>query len=205
MSGELHFYTNPRSRGRIARWMLEEVGAPYTTHVLEYGTSMKAPEYLAINPMGKVPAIVHEGIVVTEVAAICAYLADAFPQSELAPPPAQRGAYYRWLFFFAGPLEAAVINKALGFEVPSDKTMMSGYGGSLDALEDILERVLQDSPYLAGEAFTAADVYGGSQIVWGMQFGTLKPRPAFVEYRDRLVSRRAYTKATDLDDALAPM
>lgn len=201
----VNFYTNPRSRGRIARWMLEEVGAAYETHVLEYGTSMKAAEYLAINPMGKVPAIEHDGVVVTETAAICAYLADAFPERELAPPLHARGAYYRWLFFFSGPLEAAVVNNALGFQVPPDRAAMSGYGTGLDTINDIVEAHLQRSDYLAGDAFTAADVYGGSQIGWGMQFGTLEKRPAFVRYWERLSTRPAYIRATELDDALAPM
>jgi len=205
MSAAIEFFTNPRSRGRIVRWMLEEVGVPYTTQVLEYGTSMKAADYLAINPMGKVPAIVHDGVVVTEAAAICVYLADAFPESALAPAPDRRGPYYRWLFFCAGPVEAAVVNRALGFEVPSDKAAMSGYGGSLDAITDILDNVLQQSAYFAGETFTAADVYCGAQIGWGMQFGTLEPRPAFVDYWQRLTARAAYQKATELDDALAPM
>lgn len=205
MSSSLHFYTNPRSRGRIVRWMLEEIGEPYETHVLEYGTSMKAAEYLAINPMGKVPAIVHDDIVVTEAAAICAYLADAFPARSLAPAPAQRGPYYRWLFFFSGPVEAAVINKALGLEVPPDKAAMSGYGTSLDPIVDVFEDTLKKSSFIAGEAFTAADVYCGSQIGWGMQFGTLEKRPAFTDYWERLSSRPAYIKATQLDDALAPM
>ena len=205
MSGTLDFYTNPRSRGRIVRWMLEETAEPYTTHVLEYGTTMKAAEYLAINPMGKVPAIVHDERIVTEAAAICAYLADAFPARALAPPPAERAAYYRWLFFFAGPIEAAVINNALGLEVPPDKAAMSGYGTSLDALTDVVDAALQQTPYIAGAQFTAADVYCGSQIGWGMQFGTLEKRPAFTAYWERLSSRPAYMKATELDDALAPM
>ena len=120
MADELVLYTNPRSRGRVARWMLEEVGAPYQTEILDYGTTMKAPAYLAINPMGKVPALRHNNIVVTESAAICAYLADAFPDAGLAPPPhdPMRGPYYRWLFFAAGPFEASASNKALGFVVP---------------------------------------------------------------------------------------
>jgi glutathione S-transferase len=201
----IRFYTNPRSRGRIARWMLEETGEPYETHVLEYGTTMKADEYLAINPMGKVPAIDHDGVVVTETAAICAYLADAFPEKRLAPAVSDRGAYYRWLFFFSGPLEAAVINRALGLEVPADKAMMSGYGASLDAITDIVEATLKRTAYIAGDTFTAADVYCGAQIGWGMQFGTLEKRPAFVEYWARLDTRPAYVKASELDDALAPM
>jgi glutathione S-transferase len=111
---DLTLYTNPMSRGRIARWMVEEVGQPYDTVLLEYGGSMKGADYLAINPMGKVPAIRHGETIVTEGAAICAYLADAFPEAGLAPPPAERGAYYRWLFFGAGPLEQAVNAQALG-------------------------------------------------------------------------------------------
>src|SRR5216110_2034177 len=120
MTDELVFYTNPMSRGRIVRWMLEEVGQPYRTELLDYGTTMKAPAYLAVNPMGKVPAIRHGDTIVTEGPAICAYLADAFPEAGLAPPPGdpRRGPYYRWLFFAHGPLEQAVVNQAFGFAVP---------------------------------------------------------------------------------------
>src|SRR6266436_7887541 len=123
MTDELTFYTHPMSRGRIVRWMLEEIGEPYRTELLDYGTMMKAPAYLSINPMGKVPAIRHGDMVVTEAAAICAYLADAFPEARLAPPPGDRlrGPYYRWLFFEIGPLEAAMINKALGMTVPQGR------------------------------------------------------------------------------------
>src|ERR1700727_1560915 len=130
MSDELVFYTNPMSRGRIVRWMLEEIGQPYRTELLEYGTTMKAPEYLAINSMGKVPAVRHGGIVVTESPAICAYLADAFQGARLAPSreDPQRGPYYRWLFFAAEPVEAAVTNKALGGEIPAGRERMAGYG-----------------------------------------------------------------------------
>lgn len=200
----IRFYTNPMSRGRVARWMLEEVGAQYETEVLEYGTTMKSPEYLAINPMGKVPAIVHDGVVVTECAAICAYLADAFPDRGLAPPPHARGSYYRWLFYFAGPVEAAVLNKALGFEVPQDKAMTSGYGPGLPQIIDVLDAWLQDHPYVAGDEFTAADVFCGSQIGWGMQFNTIEKRPAFESYFERLSQRAAYIKANELDNALLP-
>ena len=136
MADELVFYTNPMSRGRIVRWMLEEVGQPYRTELLEYGTTMKAPEYLRINPMGKVPALRHGDAVVTEAAAICAYLGDAFPEAGLAPPPRERlrGPYYRWLFFAAGPLEAAASNKAFGFELPAERRAMAGYGSLADVL-----------------------------------------------------------------------
>ena len=128
MADELTFYTNPMSRGRIARWMLEEVGQPYRTVILGYGPPMQAPDYLRLNPMGKVPTLVHGETVVTECAAICAYLADAFPAAGLAPEPARRGAYYRWLFFAAGPVEAAITNQALGVEVPEERRGMVGYG-----------------------------------------------------------------------------
>ena len=126
----LTFYTNPQSRGQIVRWMLEETGIEYEVEVLQYGGSMKAPEYLAINPMGKVPAIRHRGTVVTEVAAICAYLADAFPDAGLAPAVSDplRGTYYRWLFFAAGPLEMAVTVKAMKWEAPAERQGTLGYG-----------------------------------------------------------------------------
>jgi glutathione S-transferase len=204
MSNNLIFYTNPMSRGRIVRWMLEEVGASYTTKVLEYGSTMKAAEYLAVNPMGKVPAIEHDGAVVTECAAICAYLADAFPDCGLAPPLPARAAYYRWLFYFAGPVESAVVNEALGLEIPEGREVMSGYGGSLSAVMDVLDAQLQRSTFIAGDDFTAADVYCGSQIGWGLQFETLEARPAFVRYWDRLSQRAAYVRANELDDALMP-
>ena len=160
MADELVFYTNPMSRGRIVRWMLEEIGCPYRTEVLDYGAAMKAPAYLSVNPMGKVPAIRHGSAVVTEAAAICTYLADAFPQAGLAPPPGDRlrGPYHRWLFFAAGPVEAAVTNKAFGFAVPEGREGMAGYG-SFDAMMDTLEGAVSRGDYLVGDGFTAADLY----------------------------------------------
>lgn len=198
----LIFYTNPRSRGAIVRWMLEETGAPYETVMLDYGPAMQTPEYLAINPMGKVPAIRLDDQVVTETAAICAFLADAFPAAGLAPPPAERAAYYRWLFFGAGPLEAAVTNAALGVEVPEDKRGMVGYG-SLGRALDALERGVSATDFLAGTRFSAADVYVGSQIGWGLAFGTIEPRPAFRAYWERLADRPARRRAEGLDAGLA--
>jgi glutathione S-transferase len=198
---ELVFYTNPQSRGRIVRWMLEEVGAPYATEILEYGTTMKSPGYLAINPMGKVPAIRHGETVVTECAAICAYLADAFPEAGLAPPPAGRGAYYRWLFFTAGPLESAIVNAALGFEVSEDKRMTVGYG-TKDLALDAIETAIADSPYVTGDAFSAADVYVGSQIAFGLQFGTVPERESFAAYVARVTDRDAYRRAVAIDDGV---
>jgi glutathione S-transferase len=200
---ELSFYTNPKSRGRIVRWMLEETGAPYTTEILEYGTSMKAAPYLAINPMGKVPAIRHGDTVVTECAAICAYLADAFPQAGLAPPPhsAARGPYYRWLFFAAGPLEAAWTNRALGVAVPPERSVMVGYG-SFEQVLDTLEAAIGERTYLAGDRFSAADVYVGSQLGFGMQFGMIDKRPAFTRYLAGLEARPAKRRAEEIDGAM---
>jgi glutathione S-transferase len=205
MTDELIFYTNPMSRGRIARWALEEVGRPYRTELLDYGTTMKAPEYLTINPMGKVPALRHGDIVVTEGAAICCYLADAFPDAGLAPPPGDRlrGPYYRWMFFAAGPLEAATTIKALGLEVPAERKSMVGHG-SLADVHSALEGALSEREYLIGDRFTAADVYVGSHVGWGMRFGTLEKRPVFERYFERISSRPAALRAREIDDALMP-
>jgi glutathione S-transferase len=203
MTDELVFYTNPISRGRIVRWMLEEVGQPYRTELLEYGTTIKAPEYLRINPMGKVPALRHGDTVVTEAAAICFYLADAFPDAGLAPAPRDRlrGPYYRWMFFAAGPLEAATTNKAFGLEVPAERKGMVGYGSLADVLA-VLEAAVSEREYLVGERFTAADAYVGSHIGWGMSFGTIEKRPAFERYFARLSARPAALRAREIDDAL---
>jgi glutathione S-transferase len=202
---DLTFYTNPQSRGRIIRWMLEETGADYETVVLGYGDSMKGADYLAINPMGKVPAIKHGDTVVTECAAICAYLADAFPEACLAPPAGSRlrGTYYRWLFFAAGPVEAAVTGKSLGLLAPPDKKRMAGYG-SFEETIDALEQAVSQGPHICGDQFTAADVYVGSQIGWGMMFGSIEKRPAFEDYFGRLSQRPAAIRAREIDDALMP-
>lgn len=198
MRDELVFYTNPRSRGRIVRWMLEEVGVPYQTEILEVGTTMKAPAYIAINPMGKVPAIRHGGEVVTECAAICAYLADAFPEAELAPAVTDRAKYYRWFFFAAGPLESAIINSSLGFVVPEEREVTAGYGTLANTL-DALESAVSGRPYIAGDTFSAADVYVGSQISWGLQFGTIEKRDSFERYARRVTERDAYRRANEID------
>ena len=205
MSDELIFYTKPQSRGRIVRWMLEETGQPYRTEVFGCATSLKAPEYLAINPMGKVPALRHGDIAVTEAAAICAYLADAFPQAKLAPPPGDRlrGPYYRWLFFGAGPIEAAISNKALGFQVPTARESMMGYG-NFDRAMKVVEDALANCDYLVGNSFSAADVYVGSAIGFGVMVKIVDQRPAFERYLERLTSRPAYARARALDEALVP-
>jgi glutathione S-transferase len=203
MSDELVFYTNPMSRGRIVRWMLEEVGQPYRTEILEFGAGAKSPEFLAINPMGKVPAIRHGDTVVTESGAICAYLADAFPQAGLAPPSGSRarGPYYRWLFFAAGPVEQATTSRSMGWEAPPERRAMLGFGCMEDVL-DTLEGALKGREHLVGNSFTAADLYVGSHLGWGMQFGSIEKRPVFETYVARLQARPAARRANEIDDAL---
>lgn len=195
---ELTLYSNPQSRGLIAQWMLEELGRPYEMVTLDYGTTMKAPDYLAINPMGKVPALVHHATdgdrVVTEAAAICAYLAETFPEAGLLPDAKGRAPYFRWLFFAAGPVEAAVIDRHLKVNVAPEQTMMVGYG-DYDAAVAVLEGAMPTGEgWIAGERFTAADVYVGSAVAWGLEFGTLPERPGMRAYAERLKARPAYRK-----------
>jgi glutathione S-transferase len=197
---DLIFYTNPQSRGRIVRWMLEEVGRPYETEIIPYD-QLKSEPYLAVNPMGKVPAIRHRGHVVTECAAICAYLADVFPDAGLGPRDDEKADYYRWLFYAAGPAEAAVTNRAQGWEVPADKERMFGYGNS-DRVVAVLDELFSSRDYVCGNRFTAADVYVGSQIIFPLQFNMLPERASFVGYRDRLQSRDAYKRATEIDEKI---
>ncbi|MBB4102580.1 glutathione S-transferase family protein [Allorhizobium borbori] len=200
---ELLLYSNPMSRGRIARWMLEEIGQPYRMETLAWGAPMKSPAFLALNPMGKVPVLVHGNAVVSETAAICAYLGDTFSEAGLAPRMnTERAAYYRWLFFTAGPLEAAITNRAFNCEPPEEKSRAVGYGTFNDVM-NALEVAVSTTAYIAGDRFTAADVYVGGQIQFGLQFGTLEKKPAFLAYWDRLKSRPAYLRAADLDNAAA--
>ena len=201
---ELVLYTNPMSRGRIARWMLEEVGAPYRTEWLDYGPAMKTPAYLALNPMGKVPTLVHGSAVVTEGAAICLYLAEAFPDAGLSAAPGSTGraALLRWMFFAAGPVEAAVTAASFGFDTKDPKAYGRAGWGSLDAVADALAGLLADGrPHLLGAAFSALDVYLGAQIAWGRQFGTLPERPGFDAYAERIMARPAAVRARETDDA----
>lgn len=197
---DLVLYTNPMSRGRIARWMLEETGAAYTTKVITFGAQMKGDAYRAINPMGKVPALQHNGHIVTEVAAICAYLAETFPETNLAPKPDERASYYRWLFFGAGPVEAALSNHAMGFNPSAEQSRFVGYGCYQDVI-NTLEQALSATPYLTGARFTAADLYIGAQINFGLQFKTIEPRPVFLAYSEKIKQRPALLRANALDDA----
>lgn len=199
----LILYTNPMSRGRIVRWMLEEIGAPYDVRVLEFGAAMKTPEYLALNPMGKVPTLVHDGIVVTEVAAICAYLAESFPERALAPAlrtPA-RAAYHRWLAFITGPLEMAITVKQNGWAINDDNSRAIGCG----RLEDVLQTLgqqLATGGWLCGEDFTVVDLLLASYLGWYIQFQQIEPKPAYTAYVARAHERAAAQRAVQLDDAL---
>ena len=198
---DIIFYTNPMSRGQIVRWMLEEVGQPYDTEIMDYSTTMKGDAYRAINPMMKVPAIAHRGKVVTEGAGIIAYLADAFPEAELAPRDEEKADYYRWMFFAAGPIEQAVTNKAAGFEPTAEKGRMFGYG-NYDLAVNTLADHLAGRAFVCGDRFTAADVYVGSQVMWGTQFGTLPSLPSFLAYGERLSAREAYQRGKEIDGQL---
>lgn len=200
---KLTLYTNPWSRGRIVRWMLEEAGADYDLQIMEYGGNIKSPEYLAINPMGKVPALTHGDTVVTEVVAICAYLADLFPEKNLAPAlnDPRRGSYYRWLFFAAGPLEMATTAAAYGWDIDEKNVQAVGCGYISDTINTV-EMALTKAPYICGNQFTAADVVLASYIRWGIMQKTLEARPVFTDYVKRCEARPAALRATQLDDAL---
>src|SRR4029078_8691838 len=198
---DLIFYTNPMSRGQTVRWMLEEVGQPYETEILDYGTTMKAEPYLSINPMGKVSAIQHTAKVVTEVAAICCYLADAFPAANLAPLPADRAAYYRCIFFTSGRVEAAFSNKAAGWEPTPERQRMFGYG-NYDLAINNLEKAVSARDYLAADHFPAADLFVGANVNFRLAFNLLEPRPAFVDYARRMTDRPAYERAKAIDGKL---
>jgi glutathione S-transferase len=189
---ELIFYYNPMSRARIAHWMLEEVGVPYTVKLINFEQGEhKRPEFLALNPMGKLPTLQHDGTVVTEAAAICAYLADVFPAAKLAPAPnsPERGTYYRWMFFGAGCVEPATVDRL--FNRPQiERPSALGYGSYEDTMH-ALERALSPGPFILGERFSAADVYVGSQLMWGMMVKAIEPRPVFQKYTGTLMERPA--------------
>lgn len=200
---EYTFFTNPMSRGQIARWALHEAGAEYDQVLVDWRS--KPAELLAANPMGKVPTVIHHALsgdrVITEAAAICAYLAEEHPLAELAPRETERADYYRWLFFAAGPIEQMTTAKALNFAPTPDQERMVGFGSVARTL-GALESWLASRRWICGERFTMADVYVGSQVDWGLTFGTLPPEPAFVAYAERLREREAYAAAKGIDNAL---
>jgi len=195
MSETITFYHNPMSRGRMVHWMLEEVGAPYEVKLLSFETrEHKSPEYLALNPMGKIPTIVHRSVVITETPAIIAYLADAFPAAGLAPAidDPQRGTYLRWMFFGANCLEAAMMDKSLGRPAP-ERTGSLGYGTYEDTLRT-LEQALTPGPYFLGDRFSAVDVFVGSQIAYGLMTKAIEARPAFVKLAELGKARPAFQR-----------
>jgi glutathione S-transferase len=200
---EYTFFTNPMSRGQIARWALHEAGADYDAVIVDW--KAKSAEFLAANPMGKVPTIVHHASggdrVVTEAAAICAYLADAHPDAGLAPRESERADYYRWMFFAAGPIEQMTTSRALKFEPTAEQEGMVGFGSAARTL-GALEGWLSDLSWVCGERFTMADVYVGSQVDWGLNFGTIPPSEVFAAYAERLQARPAYTAAKAIDNDL---
>ncbi len=198
---ELIFFYNPMSRARIVHWMLEEVGQalniPYTMQLVRFDKGEhKRPEFLAINPMGKLPTIKHGSTVVTEAAAICAYLADTFPAANLAPTPGspERGTYYRWLFFGAGCVEPAAVDHLFN-RPPVERPGALGYGSYADTM-NALEKALTPGPFILGDRFSAADVYIASQIAWGMLMTkAIEPRDSFKKYLAGVTERPAYKRA----------
>jgi glutathione S-transferase len=199
---ELMFYTAVPSRGAVVRWMLEEVGAPYDTTVLDLKIGeQNQPAYRAVNPQGKVPALKYKGQVTTEVAAICALLADEFPQKQLAIPVGdpRRGPYLTWLFFNPSAIEPAMMDSKFPRKETPPPTAI-GYR-DMNALLDVIEAALKGKTYLMGEQFTAADVVTGSGLRFGMGFGMIPQRPALMGYVARLTAREAFKRATEKDEA----
>lgn len=197
------FYTHPMSRGQIARWALHEAGVNYEQVLVDWAN--KPAALLAANPLGKVPTIVHHSEtgerVVTEAAAICAYLAEVNPEAGLLPSDAEAADYFRWMFFAAGPLEQAIVSRSMGWEVAKEREGMVGFG-SLERTLAALKGHLAGRAYVCGDRFTMADVYVGSQVDWGLIFGSIPPEPEFVAYAERLQSREAYKAAKGIDNAL---
>ncbi len=201
---KLTLYHAAPSRSSIVRWMLEELGEPYDVRLLNLSKGEQStPDYLAVNPMGKVPALKHGETVVTETAAICAYLADEFPHARLNIPVGdpRRGLYFKWLFFGPSCIEPAVIDRAAPRKEEARRAML-GYG-DFDTVMDVVAKAVEPGPYLLGEQFTAADVVVGSQLRWGLMFNLIPRRAEFEAYVARLEQRPALQRATALDQELA--
>lgn len=199
------FYTNPMSRGQIARWALHEARADYDQVIIDW--NMKPANFLTINPMGKVPSLVHHADsgekdrIITEAPAICLYLAEMHPEAGLLPNDAEMADYYRWTFFASGPLEQAITSRSLKFEPSPEQEAMAGWG-SFDRTMNALEKHLEEVTWVCGDRFTMADVYVGSAVDWGLNFGIMPPRRAFVAYAERLQQRVAYKAAKAIDNTL---
>ena len=200
----LTLYHGSPSRSSIVLWMLEELGEPYDVHLLSLSKGEnRAANYLAINPMGKVPALMHGDTIITEVAAICTYLADEFPAAKLnvAVGAPKRGVYLKWLFFGPGCIEPAVIDRAAPRKEEARRAML-GYG-DFDTTMNVVAAAVEKEPYLMGEQFTTADVVVGSHIRWGMMFKMIPERPEFVAYAARLAARPAAQRAEAKDKEYA--
>lgn len=201
---DITLYHAAPSRSSIVLWMLEEIGVPYEVHLLSLqdGDNRK-PDYLAVNPMGKVPALRHGDSVITESAAICTYLADAFPDAKLNVPVGNphRGVYLKWLFFGPGCLEPAVTDRAFPRKEEPRRGVL-GYG-DFDSVMDVLAQAVVKGPFLMGDQFTAADVVIGANIRWGMHFKMIPERPEFAAYVARLSARPAFQRAEAKDKELA--
>lgn len=201
---DLTLYHASPSRSSVALWMLEEVGEPYDIHLLSLQKEeQRKPDYLAINPMGKVPALRHGDTVITENAAICTYLADAFPQANLAVPigTPRRGLYLKWLFFGPGCLEPAVVDRAAPRKEEPRRAML-GYG-DFDTTMNVVAKAVEKGPWLMGEQFTAADVVIGANIRWATIFKLIPERPEFIAYSQRIAARPAAQRAEAKDKELA--
>lgn len=200
---DIDFWTIPMSRGAIGRWALHEVGADYQQHIVDPAKGVGA-DLLAVNPMGKVPTIVHHtdtgDHVVTEAAAICTYLADVFPQAGLGPTAAERADYYRWMFFAAGPFEAAITAITTEFVADEAQQMSLGYG-SVDRVLGALERLFSSRDYVCGDRFTMADVYMCSHISYTSMAGILDATDAMKAYVERCEARPAKAAAQAIDFA----
>lgn len=198
MNQELVFYTNPQSRGKVVQWLLEEIACPYRTEILEYSTTMKSSAYLAINPMGKVPTITHGTQIITETAAICAYLAGAFPSAGLLPRPGHEGEYFRWLFFAAACAEPAAMNRAAGWNTTTPELQTRFGYGSYDRAFETLAAWLSEHRHVAGSTFTAADIYVCNLLSYGMLTGIIEKRAEFEGYTALHTARPAYHRAREI-------
>jgi len=200
---DITLYHASPSRSSIVLWLLEELGQPYDVKLMKLseGDNLK-PDYLAINPMGKVPALDHRGTIVTETAAICTYLADEFPQAKLNVPVGdpRRGVYLKWLFFGPGCFEAAVIDRAAPRKEPPRRAML-GYG-DFDTAMNVVAKAVEKGPWLLGEQFTAADIVIGANVRWGMQFKLVPERKEFLDYAARIAARSAAQRAEAKDKQL---
>jgi glutathione S-transferase len=200
---KLTFFHSPNTRSAGVRILLEELGAPYELHAVNMKAGeQRRPDYLAINPLGKVPAIRHGDAIVTEQVAIYLYLADLFPDANLAPPIGDplRGPYLRWLTYYGSSFEPAVVDHAMKRD-PAPPAM-SPYG-DYDTMLNALAEQLRRGPFMLGERFSAADVLWGTGLGWTMMFKVVPERPEFVEYAARVKARPAYQRATEQDAALA--